>query len=107
MKIERKTAAPLESVLQAYIKAMHLTASHNTHRIFEAWGEASGAESLTLKKFFKDGTLYVTLSSSVARSQLQMQLLWIKQKMNELLVLDPLFIKGGDDSQFVKEIILK
>ena len=82
MKVQRKTAVGMDSLMIRYVKAMGISASHNTHRIYLAWEEASGAAANTIKRYFKDGTLTITLNSSVVRSVLLLQtdlLIFIEQ----------------------------
>ena len=70
VRITRKRAMSMEELVPLYIKSMKLSAGLNTHRIFAAWDEASGAAGYTLKRFFRDGKLYITLNSSVVRNHL-------------------------------------
>ena len=70
VRITRKRALSMEELVPMYIKSMKLSAGLNTHRIFAAWDEASGAAQYTLKRFFRDGKLYITLNSSVVRNHL-------------------------------------
>ena len=107
MRVERKTAEGMESVMLRYIKAMGISASHNTRRIVAAWDEASGAEANTIKTFFKDGTLSVTLNSSVVRSVLLMQTDLLIAKINGILDEDELFIKDDPRLRKVEKLILK
>lgn len=97
----------MEEVVSMYIKSMKLSAGLNTQRIFSAWDEASGAGSFTLKKFFRDGKLYITLNSSVIRNQLSFQKDVLIEKMNGILSEDELFTKDDARVSFVKELILK
>lgn len=97
----------MEEVVGMYIKSMKLSSGLNTQRIFSAWDDASGAGSFTLKKFFRDGKLYITLSSSVVRNQLSFQKDALIEKMNGILSKDELFTKDDARVSFVKELILK
>ncbi len=80
--------------------------SHNTQRIFIAWNEVSGAQQYTIKRFFRDGKLYITLSSSVVCSQLSMQKDVLLKKINAAIAGDELYI-GRQNEGPVKELILK
>lgn len=106
-RIQRKEAVSLGDALMLMLKDLHLGASHNTQRIFEAWDTASGASRYTVKRFFRDGKLYITVDSSVVRSQLSFQKDAILEKINSLLEQDPLFIRDDRTVSFVKELILK
>ena len=106
-RLQRKKALGMDEVLPMYIKAMGLGPALNCHRIYKAWEEASGAEKYTMKKFYRDGKLYITLSSSVIRTQLGFSKDAIILKINSLLESDELFLKDLPKVSFVKELILK
>lgn len=106
-RIERRTALSMGEVLQLFIKQSGLSQGHNTQRVFEAWDAASGAGKYTSRKYYRDGKLYITLNSSVVRSQLYFQKDLLLEKVNALLEEDPLFIKDEKRVSFVKELILK
>ncbi len=107
VQIHRKEAIGMDQVVREYIQSMKLTAGLNTQRVFAAWDACSGAEAYTLKRFFRGGKLYITLGSSVIRSQLYFQRDVLVEKMNAFLAKDDLFT--GEDSTvgYVKELILK
>lgn len=107
VRLARKKALSMDEVVRLYIESMKLSPALNTRRIFAAWDAASGAAPYTLKRFFRDGRLYVTLSSSVVRNQLSFQTGALIEKMNDFLSKDSLF--AGDDVRvsYVKELILK
>ena len=107
IRISRKEAVSMEEVIGQYIKSMKIAAGLNTQRIFEAWDKCSGAAQYTLKKFFRGGKLYITLNSSVVRSQLYFQRDLIIAKMNAVLADDPLFTDDNRSVSFVSEIVLK
>ena len=107
VRMARKKALSMDEVVSMYIKSMKLTSGLNTHRIFAAWDEASGAAPYTLKRFFRDGRLYITLSSSVVRNQLSFQAEALVEKMNSILAGDGLFTKDDPRVSYVKELILK
>lgn len=105
--ISKKEPVSVGSVIGAYIRSMSLAPKLNTQRIFAAWDDCSGAGPFTLKKYFREGKLYITLNSSVIRSQLYYQKDLILEKINAALSDDPLFTKDNRNVGFVKEIILK
>lgn len=107
MKIRRTQAEGMNSLLLRYIVATGHGKSHNKYRIDLAWAEASGASEYTTRTFFRDGTLYVTLNSSVARSMLLMQSETMRLKINSILSSDELFLKEGSDKEFIKHLVLK
>ena len=96
----------MDQLVQQYIKSMKLAAGLNTQRIFAAWDSVSGASHYTIKRFFRDGKLYITLSSSVICSQLSMQKDVLLRKVNNALAGDDLYIGNAVDGP-VKELILK
>lgn len=104
-RVARKTALPLEALIHEFIQASRLTPGLNTRRIFAAWDTASGAARYTVRRFFRDGRLYITVDSSVVRSQLSFQREALLEKINALLAQDELFT--GDGSPAVQELILK
>ena len=106
-RVARKTAVPLGELIQDYLKKSRLSSGLNTQRIFAAWDAASGASAYTVRRFFRDGKLYVTVSSSVIRSQLSFQREALLEKINARLGQDELFTRDAQGADFVKELILK
>ncbi|MBR6246946.1 MAG: DUF721 domain-containing protein [Bacteroidales bacterium] len=102
-RLSRKDAVGMDELVAMFIKNMRLTAGLNRQRIFEAWNQVSGASQYTLDKFVKDGVLYCRLSSSVARSKVNLQKDFILQMLNARLQTDSMY----DSSEgFVKSIVL-
>jgi hypothetical protein len=97
----------MDQLVQQYIRSMKLTAGLNTQRVFAAWDACSGAQAYTLKRFFRGGKLYITLASSVIRSQLYFQRDVLVEKMNAFLAEDSLFSGEDPSTGYVKELILK
>lgn len=106
-RIERKNAQPVGEALRAYLKAYHLTPGLNTQRVFAAWDQASGAAAYTVRRWYRDGILYITLSSSVIRSQLSIQRQFLLEKINTILAGDELFSQDEPLAGYVKELRLK
>ena len=105
--IRRKEALTMEEVVEEYIKSAKLAAGLNTQRVFAAWDECSGAGPFTLKRYFRSGTLYITLNSSVIRNQLSFQKAELVEMINATLSGDPLFTEDNRTAGFVKELVLK
>jgi hypothetical protein len=105
--IRRKEALSMDPVVEEFIKSAKLASGLNTQRIFSAWDECSGAGPFTLKRYFRSGTLYITLSSSVIRNQLYFQKEALIEKMNATLSGDPLFTPDNRTTGFVKELVLR
>lgn len=107
IRIHRKEAVSMDQLVQQYIKSMKLAAGLNTQRIFAAWDACSGAGPFTLRRFFRDGKLYITLGSSVIRNQLYFQKQELIDKINAYLSKDELFTADNRTVNFVQELILK
>lgn len=105
--LHRKEAVGMEEIVAQYIKSMKIAVGLNTQRIFAAWDACSGAAPYTLRRFFRGGKLYITLSSSVVRSQLFLQRDLLVEKMNAFLEQDPLFTSDNKTVGFIQELILK
>ena len=97
----------MKELMSQFLKSSGLSKGLNTQRIFAAWDEVSGAARFTVKKFFREGRLYVTLDSSVVRSQLMFQKDILLEKINDALEKDDLFTREGTPDRVVNEIILK
>lgn len=97
----------MDALVKEYIKSMKLSAGLNTQRIFAAWDACSGAAPFTLKRFFRGGKLYITLSSSVIRNQLYFQKAELMEKMNAFLSKDELFTQDDRMVSFIEELILR
>jgi hypothetical protein len=97
----------MEEVVDLFIKDLKLSTGLNTQCVFRAWDSASGAARYTVRRFFRDGKLYITLNSSALRSMLFLQRAALVDKINVLLSQDPLFTKDDKRASYVKEIILK
>lgn len=105
-RIARKNAQPLLEVLKEMIVQGGAKASFNARRVYSAWDTASGMGQYTTRRFFRDGKLYITLSSSVICSQLNMQKDVLIRKVNACIAGDELYIGQSADGP-VKELILK
>ena len=106
-RLPRKNAIPIGDVLKEFIKANHLTKGLNTQRVFKAWDEASGAARYTLRRFYRDGKLFITVDSSVVRSQLLFQKDALIEKMNSILNNDSLFTVDDKDTGLIRDLSIK
>ena len=106
-RIHRKEAVGMDKIVEEYIKSMKIAAGLNTQRVFAAWDACSGAAPYTLRRFFRGGKLYITLNSSVVRSQLFLQKDLLIEKMNAFLSQDALFTNDNKTVGFIQELILK
>ena len=107
MGLEKKNAVSVNSLISAYIKEMGLVPGLNTQRIFAAWDNCSGAGPFTLKRFFRSGTLYITLNSSMVRDQLSFQKEILVEKMNAYLAYDELFTDDNRTVGYIQKLVLK
>ena len=106
-RLKRSEPQPMEDVISKYIKEMKLAAGLNEHRIYAAWDVVSGAGAYTINKNFRNGILYVAISSSVVRNQLYFQRDILVESLNEYLRHDELFVKDDPRTRFVSKIILQ
>lgn len=97
----------MDTLVKAFLRANRLTARVNTGRIYGAWDAVSGAGAYTLRRYYRAGTLYITLSSAVIRSQLFSRREYLKDQINLRLSGDPLFNQEDQLVGLVQQIILK
>lgn len=106
-RIKRKNAQSMSEIIHETLRSMKVDYTMNNMLIFKAWDQASGAGDYTVRKFFRDGKLYITVSSSVIRSQLNLQKEAYLEKINKLISEDILFYPGENGCNYVKELIIK
>lgn len=106
-RIGRKDAQGMEELIGQYIREMKLASGFNRQRVFEAWDAVSGASRYTIGRFFRDGMLYCTISSSVVRNQLYFQRDVLLQQINEYLDKDGMLVRDRKDGPLVRNLILK
>jgi len=106
-RIGRKDAQGMEELIGQYIREMKLASGFNRQRVFEAWDAVSGASRYTIGRFFRDGMLYCTISSSVVRNQLYFQRDVLLQQINEYLDKDNMLVRDRKDGPMVRNLILK
>lgn len=107
-RIARKYPQKMSDVVSDFIKELKLANGVNIRCIFKAWDEVSCAARYTSNRFFRDGTLYVSLNSSVVRNALSFQTEAMVEAMNAKLEEDELFVKEAfGDGNYVKKIVLR
>ncbi|MBR3074330.1 MAG: DUF721 domain-containing protein [Bacteroidales bacterium] len=106
-RIKRKNAIPLSSAIRDYLKEAHLTSGINTRCIFAAWDEVSGTAPFTIKRFYRNGKLYITFNSSVVRDQMKPRKELLIEKINDRLAKDPFFSTDEHYVSWVEDIVLK
>jgi len=104
-RIARKEAIALDELIGQYVRTMKLSSGLDRRLIFKAWDTVSGVGDCTIGKYFRDGTLYITLSSSVVRNQLSFQKAALIEAMNRELLKENLF--SGDGGSVIKSLVLK
>ena len=72
-KLPFRKAVGMNTLIREVLKEGRMAEAFNSRCIFRAWDLASGAAEFTVRRYFRDGKLYITLSSSVVRSQLHFQ----------------------------------
>lgn len=103
----RRSAEPFLAVFLEWVVSSGGGPSYNAYRIEKAWKEVSGSQGHTVRTFFKDGVLYVSLDSSVLRSRLSHLTDAMLGELNAALDRDERFIKGYSFSRKVDKIVLK
>lgn len=99
----RQQAQSMDEVIREYVRSLKIASGFAYRRVFEAWYKASGAERYTSNIYFRDGSLFCTMTSSVARTQLMFQSEALVAAMNRILDSDGLC---PEDIR-VKKLILK
>lgn len=99
--MRRQQADALGDIYQAILDHTWLGPAMQRIEVFRAWDELVGvrAAQATANKFFRDGILHLTISSSVLRSRLYFRLEDIRHHIN-------LEVSGSPDAP-VRKIILK
>lgn len=82
--MQREQTKPLNELIDVFVKEFGLQEGLNEARVLALWDKLLGASVVkaTLHKRFKEGKLYVRLSSSVVRSYLFTERRSIVEKMN-------------------------
>ena len=120
-RLSRKNPESMDELIYQFVRQLRNNNEINRQIIFNAWNEASGAGAQTLSKSLVNGVLYVTISSSVLRSQLFMRRSDILVKINQILNDDRFFVSdlvrqnnksfSADNAEitvnYIKSIILK
>lgn len=107
IKFEKKEPKSMDRIVHDYIKEMKLASGLNERRIFAAWDAISGAAKYTVGKSVREGVLYVSISSSVMRSQLYMRQEELVGRINDFLKDDGLFTEDDKRCSYIKSIVLR
>ena len=106
-KIPFRKAVGMNTLIREVLKEGRMAEAFNSRCIFRAWDLASGAAEFTVRRYFRDGKLYITLSSSVVRSQLHFQQDVLLQKINSIARNDEFFTDTESVKGPVTQLILK
>lgn len=104
-KMRRTTAEPLGDVLRLFVLQNRLGYGLFNQELFRLWDEVSGAGRYSSNKYYREGTLHVTIRSSLVRSQLLFQLDLIMIKLNQMLEQSDT-VKLSGISEKVSKIVL-
>lgn len=105
--LKRKEPSSIEKAIHEYIRDLKIAGGVNIQCIFKAWDEVSGAAAYTRDKFYKDGVLYISLTSSVVRNNLYFQQAALIRELNAWLAKDTLFEKDDARCPGVTRLVLK
>lgn len=85
--MKRENTQLIAAVIKEFIKEERLEEGLNKVRLFKAWDLVVGevGSRATTSKFFKDGILYCTVSSSIVRTQLYYRRDDIIAQLNKML----------------------
>lgn len=96
VKLTRQGPRPLSDLLGLFVKTNGLLPQLYRQAVFDAWDKVSGAASYTTDKFLKDNILYITISSSVARSALLSRRGQMLEQINDIVAADSLLSSCGE-----------
>lgn len=105
--IDRADAVQMDHLVKGFIREMQIAAGLDSQLVREAWDKASGARAYTLGCSYRNGRLYVSISTSVQRSRLLLQKRSIMNEINRILSYDSLFTGKADGTPPVTDIIMK
>lgn len=83
--LKRREPETMDRLIEECIRDMKLQVGLDDVRIFSAWDEVSGASAYTMDRYFRNGTLCCSISSSVVRSMLLARKSQLVRQMNEVL----------------------
>ena len=107
MVTRRREPYSIERLIEYCIRDLKLETGLNDRRIFAAWDKASGAAEYTMDRYFRNGTLCCSISSSVVRSMLTVRRPQIVKDMTDILRTEEGEISGKGKMLEVKKLILR
>ena len=85
--MKRENTQLIKAIIEEFIKEEHLEEGLNRTRLFKAWDLVVGevGAKATTNKYFRDGTLYCTINSSMLRTQMYYRKEDIIANINKML----------------------
>lgn len=85
--MKRENYIRIDELMGRFVREFGLEEGLQRSKVLSAWDQVVGLKfsKLTTNKYFKDNKLRCTISSSVARDQLFVRRLQIKNQINELI----------------------
>ena len=94
-RIERQNTEPVSELLKEFVAVNRLGRGLYSQAVFQLWDDVSGVGMHSMNKYLRNKVLYVTVSSSVLRSQLLMQKDFILEEINSRLDTDETVALSG------------
>lgn len=105
--MKRREPQTIDKLIEECIRDMKLEVGLNDMRIFAAWDKVSGAAEYTMDKYFRNGTLCCSISSSVVRSMLTVRREQLLRQINAELRNEAGTISGRGKVLEVKRLVLR
>lgn len=107
--LRRRNSSPLASIADDVLAKLHLQSGLRRQAVLNMWNTVLGSPEWTVAGDYRDSVLYVTMSSSVVRTQLSFQIDYIRAELNRRLGEDRIFVSlyGGDAREAVKKIVMR
>lgn len=105
-RLSRKEPERIENLLKYCVNELKIGKNIDDAKVFIAWDRVSGAKDFTISKYFSQGTLYCTLSSSMVRNQLYFQRERLLSLLNEELSNEVLYT-APQDGPMVRRLVLR
>ena len=106
-KVTKRNYLSVGELAPLAIRLMGLSSGLNEYKVYKAWDKVSNASNYTVGKYYRNGTLYCTMSSSVVRSALFRKRQLLVDLINSELVRDQMFNQKDKKVGLVKTLILK
>lgn len=106
VRMEKREPSRVGSFFKDVLRSNGLAPGMNDFLIRRAWDEVTNAAGWTLSKTYRDRILYVRLSSSALRTQLNFQIDDILEALNKKVKEEPFYTPSGKGKP-VEKIILQ